>query len=683
MKNCPGCHSPNPDDATVCSVCGTRFISSRPHGPTRPGTGPAELLSAGDFIDERYKVVRELGQGGMGVVYLVKDKILRNREVALKMIHPELVAHPEARRRFTDEVITCLELDHRNIIRVYDLKEWQGRPYFTMDFIEGRSLSEMLGERRGIFPPFNTAETLGIVIPLLDALAYAHKKTIHRDIKPENIMVAGEFPDIHVKVLDFGIAKAMSPSRFSQTAHAMGTAYFMAPEQMASRSDIDHRADLYSVGMVLYEMLTGKMAVGRFKLPGEIVPGLAGAFDLATEKALATEPEERFGSAESMKTALMGASVPDRGDALPRAAIKKKPERERNKQGEKQLLAADRAERSESGRGKRRKKAYRMLTVTALTVLISACIASILPEVKWLISPTPISSNIIEKNAQSIPATTITKVAKTTEQEPQSPIVLTSDTGENNLQVPGIGEVKKTAEVKIDFHYEGLHSQKGRWGRSHQYYSPSGSREKYLSLSKVKDRMKEFKYGPEYLSIFQSEDTHAYEGTPIFLSSQKSRFEVGYIGFEINNRKLISEIVIELGIDYLSPRNYGFHKRFQAFVASVVGNTPAYACGPGIYLHELGKSALYFMAESNGISWYRLNTPIALYDLPLRYYGSNPSIPNLKNGNLRMHLFYKSNDLEGFLKIRIAHFVISGPEGNHYQATYGKDYDQYYRAYLH
>jgi len=139
---------------------------------------------------------------------------------------------------------------------------------------------------------------------ILDALSYAHQTTIHRDIKPENIMIQGEFPDIQAKVLDFGIAKILSASRFTRTAQSMGTAYYMSPEQMLGAKHIDHRSDLYAVGMILYEMLTGEVAVGRFKLPSVMMPALPGQIDEIVDKVLSSKPEDRHDSAQILKKEL-------------------------------------------------------------------------------------------------------------------------------------------------------------------------------------------------------------------------------------------------------------------------------------------------------------------------------------------------------------------------------------------
>jgi len=299
MKSCPACSHQNPADALICESCGDPIeIRAGGEKTTIRGTH-VEAFAPGYLVANRYEIVKEIGRGGMGVVYRARDTMLQSREMALKMIHPQLVELPEARQRFEQEVSTCLDLLHSNIVRVHNLEEWQGLQFFTMEYIAGRSLQELIAERKSQKQPFTLSEAASIITPLLEALAYAHKYTIHRDIKPDNIIIIGDFPDVTVKVLDFGIAKTLSASRFTQTAQVLGTAFYMAPEQM-SGGEIDHRADLYSTGMIFYEMLTGEMAIGRFRLPGEIVAGLPKAIDEMLEKALASRPERRLPDAATM-----------------------------------------------------------------------------------------------------------------------------------------------------------------------------------------------------------------------------------------------------------------------------------------------------------------------------------------------------------------------------------------------
>ena len=260
------------------------------------------------MIAERYKVVRELGQGGMGVVYLVEDTDL-NEKIALKMIRPDLIANPEAHQRLIDEVRNAHQLLHPNILRIHNLERWNDQPFITMEYIAGQSLRDMINVRKAEPPLFEITEVVSIVAPLLDALSYAHrKKIIHRDIKPENILVVGDLPDISIMVVDFGIAKSMSRSNLTQTAQRLGTDYYMSPEQRRGAA-VDQRTDLYSVGMILYEIITGNLYLGRSKMPSELFDGIPASVDEVIEGLLQPVPEDRYSSASEARAVLLESEV--------------------------------------------------------------------------------------------------------------------------------------------------------------------------------------------------------------------------------------------------------------------------------------------------------------------------------------------------------------------------------------
>lgn len=269
-----------------------------------------------------------------------------------------------------------------------------------------------------------------------------------------------------------------------------------------------------------------------------------------------------------------------------------------------------------------------------------------------------------------------------------------------------IESLNNAGDVKIDFHYEGDYP--GFSWPEPEFYTPEGSDEKFLSLSKLKDRQGEYAYGPDYLSIFNPEGSHWYGGTPIYLLDPKSKYSVSYVGFQINNHDLISELKIEFGIDYASGDSIG--KAKSSIFTSIFGVESVYACGPGLYLRPVGDSNLTFVEESNSVAWYRLEKPVALYNLSLSYCDKdcssmprychnwaddpeecwdyyccyyNASISSLAKGNLRMHIFYKPNDKEGFLKLQMVNLILSDTVGTYYQPIMGENFDHYYRAYLH
>jgi len=304
MKICPYCAHENPASARKCAGCQADLApgdaSTLQHSKTTISKFDILTLEEGDIIDGRYRIIRKLGQGGMGAVYLVEDMELDNEQCAIKLIHPELVAHPEARQRFRSEVTTSRRLHHHGIIRVFDLGKSDDLYFFTMEYLDGRSLADELKARQGRVPPFSLEEVDTIFSRLLDALAYAHKQTVHRDIKPDNIFLCGEFPDIQVKILDFGIARTMSNSRFTQTVQGLGTPYYMAPEQLKNAHSADQRADIYGAGTILYELLTGAQAIGRFQLPSELISDQYKPFDEIIIKALAPDPDQRYADAREM-----------------------------------------------------------------------------------------------------------------------------------------------------------------------------------------------------------------------------------------------------------------------------------------------------------------------------------------------------------------------------------------------
>lgn len=190
MKHCPACLHENSDDSATCESCGYAFDSSLDSARTWVGeTTPVSQFDPGDIIAGRYRVEGILGQGGMGVVYQVQDLALRGNRIALKMVHPGLISHPEALQRFEEEVLTSQSLTHANIVRVHDLKRADNLRFFTMEYLKGQSLRQWMGVRKTQHPPFNVQETCAVIGQILNALSYAHRLTVHRDIKPENIMI--------------------------------------------------------------------------------------------------------------------------------------------------------------------------------------------------------------------------------------------------------------------------------------------------------------------------------------------------------------------------------------------------------------------------------------------------------------------------------------------------------------
>ncbi len=273
----------------------------------------ADLQAA---LGDRYAIEREIGRGGMSLVYLARD--LRNKRfVALKVLRPELAA-TLGHERFLQEISVAAGLTHPHILPLFDSGEANGLLFYTMPYVEGESLRQRL-QREGRLP---IAEAVRIACEVADALSYAHARNIvHRDIKPENILLESGQPVIS----DFGIALAISAAneaRFTGTGIALGTLEYMSPEQSGGENDVDGRSDIYSLGCVLYEMLMGHTpfvqrtptdVIDRDAWPASITaerPEIPLDVQLAIETALATMPSERFATASDFAAALR---LPDTG----------------------------------------------------------------------------------------------------------------------------------------------------------------------------------------------------------------------------------------------------------------------------------------------------------------------------------------------------------------------------------
>ncbi len=246
---CPRCHAKNNDASRFCGSC------AAPLGPagatlTRTLETPVQVVRAGTMVAGKYKIIDEVGHGGMGVVYKAEDVKLK-RSVALKFLPPHLVDSPELKERFLIEAQAAAALNHPNICVVHEVGESEERPYMAMEFVDGETLRDRLHRA-----PLKALEALDIAIQVAAGLGEAHRKgIIHRDIKSANIMVTTKG---QAKVMDFGLAKLRGGSSLTKSQTTIGTVAYMSPEQ-AQGEDVDQRTDLWSLGVVLYEMLTGDL----------------------------------------------------------------------------------------------------------------------------------------------------------------------------------------------------------------------------------------------------------------------------------------------------------------------------------------------------------------------------------------------------------------------------------------
>jgi eukaryotic-like serine/threonine-protein kinase len=248
---CPKCHSDNPDTSRFCGNCATVLATEGqpPVSFTKTLETPAHTLSKDSLIAGKYRIIEEIGRGGMGVVYRAED-IKLQRTVALKFLPAQWTADPEARERFVHEARAASALDHPNVCNIHEIEETEdGRMYIAMACYEGESLRERL--KRG---PLALDEALKIAIQAAEGMAAAHAKGIvHRDLKPANMIIAtGGL----TKIVDFGLAKLAGQVKLTREGTTVGTVAYMSPEQAKGKA-VDQRTDIWSLGVVLYEMLSG------------------------------------------------------------------------------------------------------------------------------------------------------------------------------------------------------------------------------------------------------------------------------------------------------------------------------------------------------------------------------------------------------------------------------------------
>jgi serine/threonine protein kinase len=241
------------------------------------------------------EILEPLGQGGMAVVYKARQPKL-DRLVALKLIRAESADDPAFAARFSREARAMARMNHPHIVMIHDFGETSGLFYLVMELVEGIDLRRRL--RRG---PLELKPALLIALQVCDALEYAHERgVIHRDIKPENILLD---PIRGARVADFGIARLIEAGgEFGLTAtqHLLGTPHYIAPESLERPRDIDCRADIFSLGVVLYEMLTGELPLGRYELPSEVV-GTDEELDEIVQKAMARKRSDRYDSVAALR----------------------------------------------------------------------------------------------------------------------------------------------------------------------------------------------------------------------------------------------------------------------------------------------------------------------------------------------------------------------------------------------
>lgn len=297
-------------------------------GATPPATAASSAASSGEFTGAagsrlgKYEIVKKLGQGGMGAVYLAKDVDL-DRRVALKTMTRELAAKADFVARFQREAKAMAKVTHSNIVQIYDVGNANGQPFAAIEFIDGQSLQKWMDQLKKL----SIADAIHATVVCCEALKLAHdQNTIHRDIKPDNILVTSKGV---IKVADFGLAKATDEDvSMTQSGTGLGTPLYMAPEQARNAKHVDQRTDIYALGCMLYYFVTGKLPYtgtstlelimakeqGRYTPPRKLNPEVPERLDLIIGKMIEKDPKNRYMSCGDVARDLLGLGLA--GDSL-------------------------------------------------------------------------------------------------------------------------------------------------------------------------------------------------------------------------------------------------------------------------------------------------------------------------------------------------------------------------------
>lgn len=315
-RHCPGCRTLNSDETKFCAECGLKLVygTGERSGPgTRTYEIPYQSLEIGSRFAGRYKILEELGFGGMGRVYRVLDREVKE-EIALKLLRSDVASSKKARSRFRDELKIARKIAHRNVCRMFDFGQDEKIPYITMEYIPGEDLKSVVK----MTGPSSPARTVFVAKQICRGLAEAHRLGIvHRDLKSSNIMVDKK-GDVHI--MDFGIARFLEqPQEHTRSRVVIGTPAYMSPEQFGGE-EVDQRSDIFSLGIVLYEMLTGQVPLqemeemsrasmlknGRVPDPGKLKTGIPDKLNELIFKCLSPKKEDRFQTVEEVLKQLDG-----------------------------------------------------------------------------------------------------------------------------------------------------------------------------------------------------------------------------------------------------------------------------------------------------------------------------------------------------------------------------------------
>ena len=299
---CSQCGHVNPAGQSQCSQCGAALPRVRVRvntpGVNRPGMEQI-AFQRGQVIANRYTVLEMIGRGGMGCIFKAHDNVLKE-EIALKTLLPQFAKDKLVVERFYNEARIARSLSFPKITRVHDIGMAGNVLYISMEYIKGQSLRAMLDNLpEGKRLPITTS--LFVIDSLLEALEYAHQYTIHRDIKPENIMITEQG---QVKLMDFGISKLVSHPQLTGTSVVMGTPHYMSPEQLRDSAKVDARSDVYSVGVVMYEVLTGNLPTGVPRPASQLMSEVPSSLDPIIMRCMEPKPDNRYPNATELREAL-------------------------------------------------------------------------------------------------------------------------------------------------------------------------------------------------------------------------------------------------------------------------------------------------------------------------------------------------------------------------------------------
>jgi len=308
---CPKCKTNNPEALKFCGECGTRLLIPGDINVTETIEAPKEELTTGSTFAERYQIIEELGKGGMGKVYRVLDKELKE-EVALKLIRPEIAKDEKTIDRFKNELKFARKISHRNIGRMYELMEDKGTHFITMQYVSGQDLRGLIRQTGQL----TTGKAISIAKEICEGLNEAHHQgVIHRDLKPSNIIID---KDGNARILDFGIARSVEGKGITGAGVMIGTPEYMSPEQVEGK-ETDQRSDIYSLGVILYEMVTGRVpfegdtpfTIGIKhkseipKDPKELNAQISGDLSTVILKCLEKDKDKRYQSAQEVRSELV------------------------------------------------------------------------------------------------------------------------------------------------------------------------------------------------------------------------------------------------------------------------------------------------------------------------------------------------------------------------------------------